>query len=199
MRLRDLLTDKAAINILKQLFDMESGKKPVYSIEVSNIEQRFDNSTNIGDSIDILKNLKLITEDFSEKGQIVSISAKGKEFINIFDRLVQITSKDYEVKNKEKAKSFKIEYNLTPSEKRIMVITFKLSKEQGNKPVSLQDLAREMHPTKGSSKTSSVARHVSKLVEINLIEKQKISNKNFIKLTPTGERTIKEQLIEALL
>lgn len=199
MQLRDLLADRAAINLLKFLFDMESGERRVYSIETSNIKQRFPSFKDIDNSIGILKSLELINEDYSEKGQIVSISAKGKQFIDIFDKLVQITDKNYGLKAREKAKSFKIEYNLTPKEKRIMVVVFKLSRELGNKPVSLQDLTQEIYPTNSASKKSGVARHVSKLNELNLIEKQKINNKNFLKLTPTGERTIKEQLIEALL
>ena len=199
MRLRDILTDKAAINILKFLYDMESKEKAVYSSKISDIEQRFYSFGDINHSTAILKHFELINLDELKEGRIASISAKGKHFIDIFDKLVQITHKDYGLKNKEKSKSFKIEYNLTPNEKRIMVVIFKLSKELGNKPVSLQELTQEIYPTNGSSKKASIARYASKLAELNLIEKEKVKNKILLKLTPTGERTIKEQLIEALL
>lgn len=195
MRLRNLLTDSAAINILKFLFDMESGNNKVYSAKISHIKERFSNFRNIEHSINILNEMELINLDDLNDDNIASISAKGKHFIDTFDKLVQITER----KASKKQKSYKIRYDLTPKEKKVMVVIFKLSKELGNKPVLMQDLTREIYPAEDASKKASVSRCVSKLVKINLIEKDKVRNKVLLKLTPTGERTIREQLIEILL
>jgi len=199
MRLRDLLTDFAAINILKFLFDMESQNKSIYSIRLSKIKQKFINLKNIENSIDILKKFELINLDFLEEDKIISISAKGKHFIDIFDKLVQITDKKNEVKNKKLNKSFQIKYHLTPKEKKIMIVLFKLSKESGDKPISLTDLTREIHPTNTESQIQNISKYLSKLAKLNLVEKSKIKTQTLLKLTPTGERTIKEQLVESLL
>jgi DNA-binding MarR family transcriptional regulator len=195
MRLKELLTDSAAINILKFLFDMESGDNKVYSTNISHIKKQFSNFKKIEGSINILSEMDLINLDNLKEDNIASISAKGKHFIDAFDKLVQITER----KEPKKQKSYKIRYDLTPKEKKVMVVIFKLSKELGNKAVPMQDLAREIYPVEDASKKASVSRCVSKLVNINLVEKEKMQNKAFVKLTPTGERTIREQLIEVLL
>ena len=199
MRLRDLLTDFAAINVLKFLFDMESKNNSIYSTKLSNIQQKFNNFKNIENSIDILKNCELINLDSLEEDKIISISAKGKHFIDNFDKLVQITEKKNDLKNKKINKSFQIKYHLTPKEKKIMIVLFKLSKELGDKSVPLQDLTREIYPTNTESHLQNIARYVSKLAKLNLIEKTKAKTQTLLKLTPTGERTIKEQLVESLL
>ena len=199
MRLRDLLTDFAAINVLKFLFDMESKNKSVYSINLSKIQQNFNNFKNIDNSINILEKLDLINVDSLKEDKIISISAKGKHFIDIFDKLIQITEKKKLAENKHNNKSFQIKYHLTPKEKKIMVVVFKLSKELGDKPVSLQDLTRELHPTNTENHMHNISNYASKLAKLNLIDKTKIKMQVFLKLTPTGERTIKEQLVESLL
>ena len=198
MRLRDLLTDHVAINVLKFLYDMEL-KNNSYSTRLSNIRQKLNNFQNIDDSIDNLKNFELINVDFLENEQIVSISAKGKHFMDIFDKLIQMTERKEEIKDEKKIKSYQIKYNLTPKEKKIMVVLFKLSKEIGDKPVLVQDLTREIYPTNGDKNTSTIKRYATKLAKLNLVEKTEIKNQQYLKLTPTGERTIKEQLVEALL
>ncbi|MBW2977981.1 hypothetical protein KY331_04000 [Candidatus Woesearchaeota archaeon] len=199
MRLRDLLADFAAINVLKFLFDMESKNKSIYSTKLSNIKQKFINLENIENSIDILKKFELINLDSLEEDKIISISAKGKHFMDTFDKLVQITDKKNELKNKKTKKSFQIKYHLTPKEKKIMIVLFKLSKESGDRPISLPDLTREIHPTNTENHMQNISSYASKLSKLNLIEKTKVKTQTLLKLTPTGERTIKEQLVESLL
>jgi len=199
MRLRDLLTDFAAINILKFLYDMELKNTSIYSTKLSNIQQKFNYFKNIDNSINILKNFELINLDLLKEDQIISISAKGKDFMDIFDKLAQITNKKNEPQNKKMNKSFQIKYHLTPKEKKIMVVIFKLSKELGDKPVSFYDLTREIHPTNTENYIQNVLRYTSKLAKLNLVDKIKEKTQIMVKLTPTGERTIKEQLVESLL
>lgn len=195
MRLRDILIDHVAINVLKFLYDMELKNNP-YSTKLSNIRQKFTNFQSMEDSINNLKNFELINVDSLEDEQIVSISAKGKHFMDIFDKLIQILEKK---DVKKPIKSFQIKYNLTPKEKKIMIVLFKLSKEMGDKPVLVQDLTREIYPANGDKNTSTIKRYATKLAKLNLVEKTEIKNQQYLKLTPTGERTIKEQLVEALL
>jgi len=199
MRLRDLLTDFAAINVLKFLYDMESQNSSIYSTKLSNIKQKFNNFANIDNSINILSKFELINLDMLKEDQIISISAKGKHFIDIFDKLNEITDNRKKVENKKTNKSFQIKYDLKPIEKKIMVVIFKLSKELGDKPVLLQDLTQELYPSNGDKNISTVKRYSSKLAKLNLVEKIEIKTRMFIKLTPTGERTIKEQLVASLL
>jgi len=199
MRLRDLLTDFAAINVLKLLYDMELKNNSIYSTKLSNVKERFNNFKNIDNSINNLKNFELISIDFLKEDKIISISAKGKHFMDIFDKLAKITDNREKAENKKIKKSFQIKYNLTPKEKKIMIVLFKLSKEIGDKPVSVQDLTREIHPTNGDKNTSTIKRYATKLAKLNLIEKMEIKSQQYLKLTPTGERTIKEQLVESLI
>jgi hypothetical protein len=199
MQLRDLLTDFAAVNILKLLYDRELKNNSIYSIKLSNIIKKFINFQNIDISINNLKRFELINIDSLKEDKIISISAKGKHFMDIFDKLVQITENKKLTENKKNQKSFQIKYNLTPKEKKIMVVLFKLSKEIGDKPVLLQDLTREIYPANGDKNTPTIKRYTTKLAKLNLIEKLEIKSQQHLKLTPTGERTIKEQLVESLI
>jgi len=196
MILRDLLTDYTAINILKFLYDKE--KNSVYSIKFNKIIKRFSNFNNIGKSISILKKFDLISEDITKEDKIIVISAKGKHFIDIFDKLVELTNIENEAENKKSAKSFQIKYDLNQKEKKIMVLVYKLSKEAGNNKVFFDDLIRELYP-KNNVNTTEVDKNINQLEDLNLVEKSQVKNKLFIELTPTGERTIKEQLVESLL
>jgi DNA-binding MarR family transcriptional regulator len=198
MILRALLTDYAAINILKFLYDRESENNSVYSIKFKEIIKRFPQFKDINKSIVILKNFDLINEDFSEEDKIIVISAKGKHFIDIFDKLAQLINIEKDLENKKSTKSFQIKYDLNQKEKKIMILIYKLSKETGNNKVLFDDLTRELYP-KNNVNTSEVEKNINQLEELNLVEKTQVKNKTFLELTPTGERTIKEQLVESLL
>jgi len=198
MTLRDLLKDYAAINILKFLYDKESEKESVYSIKSKEIIKIFPKFKNIDKSIDILKYFNLINEDFIKEDRIIVISAKGKHFIDIFDKLVQITNFAKPFETKKLHKSFQIKYDLDQKEKKIMILVYKLSKETGNNKILFEDLVREMYP-KNNANIEEIEKEISQLEDLNLIEKSQIKSKRFLELTPTGERTIKEQLVESLL
>ncbi len=198
MILRALLTDYAAINILKFLYDKESEKNSVYSIKFKEIIKRFPQSEDINKSIVILKNFDLINEDITKEDKIIVISAKGKHFIDTFDKLVQLTNIEEGSDNKKTTKSFQIKYDLNQKEKKIMILVYKLSKETGNNKVLFDDLTRELYP-KNNVNASEVEKNINQLEELNLVEKTQVKNKIFLELTPTGERTIKEQLVESFL
>ncbi|MBW2982089.1 hypothetical protein KY343_04370 [Candidatus Woesearchaeota archaeon] len=198
MILRDLLTDYASINILKFLYDRESENNSIYSIKFKEIIKKFPQFKNIEKSLFILKKLNLIDEDLSKEDKIIVISGKGKHFIDIFDKLVQLTSIKNDLENKKLQKSFQIKYDLNQKEKKIMVLVYKLSKETGNNKVLFDDLIRELYP-KNNVNTSEIEKNINQLEDLNLVEKTQVKNKSFIELTPTGERTIKEQLVESLL
>jgi predicted transcriptional regulator len=198
MILRALLTDYAAINILKFLYDKESENNSVYSIKFKELIKRFLQFKDINKSIAILKDFNLINEDFSKEDRIIVISAKGKHFIDTFDKLVQLTDLENGLENKKSQKSFQIKYDLNQKEKKIMILVYKLSKETGNNKVLFDDLIRELYP-KNNANTEEVEKEITQLEELNLIETTSIKKKVFVELTPTGERTIKEQLVESLL
>jgi len=192
MILRDLLRDYVSINILKLLYDKELEKNTIYSIKLKELYKIFPKFQNIEKSIDILKYFKLIDEDFSKNDKIIVISGKGKHFIDIFDKLVQLTDFENDLENKKSPKSFQIKYDLNPKEKKIMVLVYKLSKETGNNKVLFDDLIREMYP-KNNVNLTELEKEIGQLEELNLMDKTHIKNKKFLELTPTGERTIRVQ------
>jgi hypothetical protein len=195
MKLRDLLKDATSINILKYLSSKEAKEGFAFSTRISFLtkEFHFSSTESITKSILNLNQASLINLDDSEKDNIISISSKGKQFIDIFDKLISL------FENKEKQSSYKIRYELTKDESRILVILYKLTKELFDRPVSLENLSREVSPLDSKSKEPQLIKVLSSLDSLNLIEFINLKQEDYLKLTPTGERVVKEQYLESLL
>ena len=126
MGLYELLTDRAAINVLKALYDHEVREKASYSTKLSLIKQRVGVPVSLP-SLQRLVGLELITMDLVEGEHILSLTNKGKEFIEVFDQLVEL----FMPHAKEEQKGVRVKYELTSQEKRILILAYKMSKESG--------------------------------------------------------------------
>lgn len=195
MVLYKLLTDRAAINILKVLYDHEVREKASYSTKLSEIKKRV--SLPIGHaSLQRLSSMELVTMDLVEGEHILSITNKGKEFMEIFDQLVDL----FTPQEKEEQKGVRVKYELTSQEKRILILAYKMSKESGVAFIPLKTLVTELYPhADHRSKMSAVSRYVTKLEEIQLMEKKKENRMTVVKVTEKGFRTIKEQYLKGLI
>jgi len=193
MRLHHLLTDRIAIRILKLLYDLETQKKGVYTMKLSDAKISLKLNSSPENSITILSTMGLIGVDAVNGDHIMSITNKGKEFIEIFDQLIELfLAKD------QKGKKVSVKYELTAQEKRILVLTYRISKEIGRDFVALKTLVEELYPNQ-DNKTGAVSRYISRLEEIKLMERKKEGRNSYVKVTDKGFRTIREQYLNGLM
>ncbi len=197
MSLRDILTDKNSINILKALFDKEVVLKEKLTADLDYIKKKATLFGNEDISLDILNKEGLILMD-NIKGKVnLAITDKGKQFLLVFDQLVRLTHKKVEPKKQE---SFKIEFNLTKMEKKLLIIVYKMNKESGGKSIPLQVLAEEIYPGESiKNKSSTVSSYVGKLCSLQLLLKEKHGRETLINITERGEKTIKDQMVEEIM
>ena len=190
MRLYTLLRDRASINILKILYDNEFGDAKKHTMLYSEMKGAL--AVDEGSStMDNLEKAGLVSSEKTEGGELVlSITQKGKDFVENFDRLLEVMAE-----KKQEQKAYKVEYNLTPMEQRILILCARIKSESGA-IVPLKILTQEVYPYKEpSSKTGSVSKYAKKLEELNLLERVKRNNRVFFDVTESGERVIKEQLV----
>ena len=116
-----------------------------------------------------------------------------------FDQLVDMFRPE-EAVIKPIEKKVHIKYELTNIEKKILVMTQKIIKETGKESVALRTVTEELYPYEDyKRKTSTVSRNVSKLEEINLMERMKEGRRTYIKVTEKGLKTIKAQYLKELM
>ncbi|MBI4149942.1 hypothetical protein HY488_00905 [Candidatus Woesearchaeota archaeon] len=195
MVLYKLLMDRIAVNVLKVLYDHEVREKASYSTKLSEIKKRTAMPIALP-SLQRLSSMELITMDLVEGEHILSITNKGKEFIEIFDQLIEL----FQTHEREEQKGVRVKYELTNQEKRILILAYKMSKESGVAFVPLKSLATELYPHSDyRSKMSTVSRYVTKLEEIQLMERKKEDRLTLVKVTDKGFKTIKEQYLKGLM
>ena len=195
MALYDLLIDRTAINVLKALYEHEVREKASYSTKLSLIKQRVGVPVGLP-SLQRLVGQELVTMDLAEGEHILSITNKGREFIEIFDQLADL----FAPREKEEQKGVRVKYELTSQEKRILILAYKMSKEAGVAFIPLKTLVTELYPHADyRAKMSTVSRYVTKLEEIQLMERKKEDRATQVKVTEKGFRTIKEQYLKGLM
>lgn len=197
MKLHRILKDRTAIRILKMLYDQEAMKKG-YSMKLSYAKNRLGMVLSPGNSVEILAKHGLVGIDHVGNDMVMSITNKGKEFIEIFDQLIEL----FAGKNKAmQAEKVKVRYELTMQEKRIIVLCYKISREIGREFIALKILVEELYPNlpNQANKTSTVSRYISGLEELRLMERKKEGRNSYVKVTEKGLKTIKEQYLNGLM
>jgi len=176
--LYDILKNRAAVNILKQLSENEFRK--AYTTPASDF--RGDE-----EAISLLSAEKLIYNEDS----LLSISEKGKKFIEVFDNLVSV----FNEKASEKKPSIAIEYGLSEFEKKIIFLLFRIQRETGE-DVPLLFLTQELFPYEDAGRRKlRVSRELSKLEQLNLIKKIKKERNVFAQITESGMKVVKRQIV----
>ena len=194
MKLYPLLNDRNSINILKILYDNETKNKNSYTLKLSDVKKAIGLSSYPKESALLLSTYGLIALDYVDNDYIVSITNKGKEFIEIFDQLADL----FRPKTVGE-KSVSIRYELTGQEKRILVMAYKISKETGRDFIPLHLIVQEIYPYNQQGKASTVSRYVSRLGEIKLMEKRKEGRNTLVSVTEQGFKTIREQYLKGLM
>jgi predicted transcriptional regulator len=189
MRLYTLLRDRASINILKILYDNEFGEAKKHTMQYSEMKGKLVVGEN-GSTISNLEKAGLISAE--QTGELVlSITKKGKEFVEQFDKLVEVMAG-----KKQEQKAYQVQYSLTPLEQRMLILCAKMKSESGG-IVPLKTLTQEVYPYKDPGlKSGTVSKYAKKLEELNLLLRVKRNNRTFFDVTESGERVIKEQFLE---
>jgi len=180
--LYDVLKNRASVNILKQLSENELKKD--YTTKVSELK---GSQREIADAVAILASEKLIYNEDS----LLSISEKGKKFIEAFDRLVEL----FKAQQEQSTKNIEIQYNLSDFEKKILFVLFKVHKETGE-DILLSSLTQELFPYEDVSRRKlRVSRELSKLEQLNLVNKAKKERNVFVQITDSGLKVVKRQIV----
>ncbi|MBT7903280.1 hypothetical protein HN587_05435 [Candidatus Woesearchaeota archaeon] len=192
--LRKILNDNQAINILKLLYDTEYVFKSSHFVKLTDIKTKLSLFNKPFSAIDLLCESQLITSDRNDSDQvIITLTNKGKIFTESFDHVHKIFYDKL-----EKPKPFKVEYDLTDLEKKILVICWKIYRETG-KSVQLLALTQDVYPSEfPEKKRSIVLRTCSKLEKINLIKRETFQSVNYFELTESGKRVIASQLMKII-
>ncbi len=216
-----VLSNRIAINILKILYDNEMSSKSMYTLNLSNIQQILVLVEKPLKPVMLLAASELVTTDAVENEVVMSITAKGKEFIELFDQLKEV----YEGEKRPMPSKPQITYDLTTQEKRVLALTQMISQGTGMQSIDVQTLAQELFPTQYKRKMSIVMRNVNKLSELNLLhlhedeseekaeetkakkgkkkskasKTKKAKKKKLVKVSDKGARTIKDQYLHRMV
>jgi|GEM_PF-1941829 len=193
MQLYHLLKDRSSINILKILYDKEFVEKKKHTLSYSELKPLLD----IPETPVTLQNLEdagLINKESNGTDLVMSITQKGKEFIDQFEKLRLVINGD-----KKEQKAYQVQYSLTPLEQRILLFSSKMKSETGM-AVPLLTLTQEVYPYREPRQmTSSISKYAKRLESLNLIKRTKVGNKIMLETTESGERAIKDQSSQSVM
>lgn len=196
MGLFHFLTSRDAVNLLKFLYQKEVIEKASYTYKLS-IARKETGRAFGSDVINILRKDELVTTDDVEGETILSITAKGKEIIEVFDQLVEVYRGDIPQIHQA---GVRVRYELTKNEKRVLLLATKIAKENNLVYIPLRTLTQEMFPqATPSKKLSLVSRYVNKLEELNLVHRKREEKKSFVAVTDQGYKTIEQQYMKGII
>ncbi len=195
MSIYRFLSDRDAVNLLKFLYQKEVVEKASFAYKLSAARDEMGRRLR-QKTVDTLCKDELITTDDAEGQTYLSITAKGKEIIEIFDSLVEV----YRGASPHVGLSgVHVRYELTNQEKRVLLIATKIAKENDLIYIPLKVLTQEIYPRDAPSKKMSlVSRYVNKLAELNLVHKKREDNKTAIAVTDKGYKAIKKQYLKGI-
>lgn len=193
MALYHLLRDRKAINILKLLYDNEIIKKK-FSLNLSKACEKLAIDEAEASILNLVE-YNLVTTDALGDDKVMSITNKGKEFIEAFDHMIEIIEG-----KRAKPKSVHVRYELTIHEKKVLVLTHKISNEIGSEHVAVKALVMEMYPHHAhNTRIGIVSKNINRLEELNLIETTKQNETRYLRVTDKGEKTIIEQHLRGIV
>lgn len=183
--LYDILINRPAVNILKHL--SEKDKKKKYTADAKDIARQYKGSK---DALKLLSEHGLVyAED-----DLISISEKGKKFIEIFDQLTGL----FRQKEEKRETNVEIHYEISDFEKKLLFMLLRLQQEN-RQPVSLTQISRELFPYEDyERKKSRISRHINRLEQLNLVRKLKQQREVRMEITETGTKVVKRQLVNEI-
>jgi DNA-binding MarR family transcriptional regulator len=188
MRMYSILSDRTSVNILKAMHDNEFVQKKSHTMTYSELRDKLL----LKQCVASLRNLSaagFIAKQAVEEELVLSMTDKGKRFVEEFDKLVMIFNG---VKQEQQA--YNIHYELTDLENKILLNCFKLHSETGTE-IALEDVAREAYPHKEPAKSkSTLSKYMKRLEQLHLVTRIPKPNRVFFDLTQSGERVARELL-----
>ena len=190
MRLHTILQDRTCINILKVMHINEYIEKKSHTMTYTQLRQVLGMANGIAS----LRNLAcsgLIAKEAIHEELVLSMTAKGRKFIEHFDQLVDVYTGAH-----QDVPAFKIQYELTETEKRIILCCYTIKTEHGGE-IPLSELAKQVYSLKKPEKSKgTLSKNIKRLEELNLIKKEVRGKQAFLDTTPSGERVAKEQILQ---
>lgn len=188
MSLYDILSNRTAVRILKLLENNERINKS-YSLSLAQVMHHLGLFLKPKNAIRLLKAHGLLIVEEGEEHRM-GITEKGKKFVALIDELIFLIQN----KTEKRTMPFEIRYDLTPSEKRILLVLSKMQQEIGNS-VQLKNLMQELYPHNNYlKKQSSISKELSKLEALHLVEKTRQGRFAFLRATDSGIRVVREQI-----
>lgn len=185
MRLYELLQDRAAINVLKTLYDREVEQRS-YSTNMATLQQRFSGFGSIPAATQRLLSAGLVGADEVNGDAVVSITAKGKRFIEIFDQLSAALNGRPKPSN-----GMALRYELIPLEQQVLATAAQLLEQRG-KPPSLHAIARSLFPQEIPAKQiPGVKRCVMQLEKLGLAQTDQVGRNVFLRVTENGRKVVR--------
>lgn len=166
--LYDILSNRECVNLLKFFSESED----VVSLSKKKVSDK---------ALNVLFNHDLIHMESGEE-ILVSISLKGRNFIKLFDELVEITSN-----TSSKSTKMRVEYHLTDREKSVLLTISKSLFE-----VELEKLYKIMKKKGQYKLKKSFSKDVKLLEELNLVK----VDKKLVYLTEVGKKVITHEVLK---
>ncbi|MBI2146860.1 hypothetical protein HYU19_00100 [Candidatus Woesearchaeota archaeon] len=198
MALRELLQDRAAINILKMAYDRErQDKEKSYTITLQDAMKKLGLLFQPDASIRQLAAAEFIAAETVEGTTYISITNRGRAFIEVFDQLVEAYQKAAPPPAKPR---IKIKYNLTDHERKLLLAATRLRNDSGQEFVPLASVVKEIFPDHDPRrKMSAAVQQVLKLEELQFMERKKQDKKALVKVTEKGYNSIKDAYEKGLM
>lgn len=188
--LYELLQDRAAVNMLKVLYDNDGQR--AYATKLGHIQQRLGMPA-LPVSAQRLLTAGLANADAVGHDAVFSITEKGKHFIEIFDQLIAVTNGQ---RIGKKHNGMSIRYALTQLEKQMLVAVEKICAGSGKSRISVHAVSRELYPSEEpKEKVAALLRYAQQLTELGLLRHEQIGKNTLLGLTEQGSRIIQEQYL----
>jgi len=186
----EVLKDRIGVNMLKILYDNEYVLKTSHTVPLYRINAALSNTVTLSNILR-MESISLLTAEKIEDTFILSITTKGKKFIEQLSVLKLLI--ESEPKTTTSRKYFTVEYEISEIGKKILLICHKI--QETGKKVTINKLSKQLFPKEKTKKVSYVTKQLKEIENLNLIKRDENSKTSEIKLTDSGKRVVKNQII----
>ena len=202
--LSSILQNRVAVNMLKLLYEQEVADKKAYAAKLSQLQSLLVLVDEPREAVELLQSGELVTTDViagveQEAGGearhyeelLISITTKGKEFIETLDQLLEVYTGNGPSRRKS---NMVVSFDLTRQEKRLLLAGYKLGEKRKTKHVTLKALVTNVFSAKEyKKKVGGVRRTLQKLEQLNLVHVSKEGKKESVLVTPKGFKAVQHE------
>lgn len=213
-KLHEILSNRIAVNILKLLYEQEMSDKKTYVAKLSQLQSLLVLVDPPFVAVELLRKAELITTETitgvqqvypeqqaipstsSYQDTILSITTKGKEFIESLDHLIEVYTGEMPQKNR---KRFFISLELSRDEKRLLLALCKLVRQGGVNRPTMKLLTQAVFPSQPvAKKLGLVERLVNKLEQLNMLHQKKDKKGAYLLVTPKGYEAVAHEYTKGI-